>query len=251
MKSNALKLALPVIAALVAGSGVASAATYTYSGYNVTNEQGIHITSPNNISGGMGQIVLTGSLLDIGNNLAVWCLDVFDWLQGSGTYNSGNLSSSVPNGNTFATLSATQQSEIASLAAHGNAHIGDSFNASAAIQLAIWEVEYSTFAFTSVSSSVVNLANLYLTAVGAGGIWDAVNNTYTASLLASDRPCIAEGTGAGACNQSMAFIGAGQGFVANPTPLPSTWTMLIAGFVGLGFLAYRRTKKNTAAFAAA
>jgi hypothetical protein len=34
------------------------------------------------------------------------------------------------------------------------------------------------------------------------------------------------------------------------TPLPSTWTMLIAGFVGLGFFAYRGTKKRTA-FAAA
>jgi hypothetical protein len=36
-----------------------------------------------------------------------------------------------------------------------------------------------------------------------------------------------------------------------PTPLPSTWTMLIAGFVGLGFLAYRGTKKSAVAFAAA
>ena len=35
------------------------------------------------------------------------------------------------------------------------------------------------------------------------------------------------------------------------TPLPSTWTMLIAGFVGLGFLAYRGTKKNAAALATA
>jgi hypothetical protein len=34
------------------------------------------------------------------------------------------------------------------------------------------------------------------------------------------------------------------------TPLPSTWTMLIAGFVGLGFLAYRGTKKKTATAAA-
>jgi len=34
------------------------------------------------------------------------------------------------------------------------------------------------------------------------------------------------------------------------TPLPSTWTMLIVGFVGLGFFAYRGTKKRTA-FAAA
>jgi hypothetical protein len=35
------------------------------------------------------------------------------------------------------------------------------------------------------------------------------------------------------------------------TPLPSTWTMLIAGFVGFGFLAYRRTRNGSAAIAAA
>jgi hypothetical protein len=34
------------------------------------------------------------------------------------------------------------------------------------------------------------------------------------------------------------------------TPLPSTWTMLIAGFIGLGFFAYRGTKKNIPAIAA-
>jgi hypothetical protein len=38
------------------------------------------------------------------------------------------------------------------------------------------------------------------------------------------------------------------GFAA--TPLPSTWTMLIAGFVGLGFFAYRGTKKNSTAISA-
>jgi len=35
------------------------------------------------------------------------------------------------------------------------------------------------------------------------------------------------------------------------TPLPSTWLMLIAGFAGFGFLAYRGIKKNSAALAAA
>jgi len=35
------------------------------------------------------------------------------------------------------------------------------------------------------------------------------------------------------------------------TPLPSTWTMLIAGFLGLGYFAYRGTKKGSAAVAAA
>jgi hypothetical protein len=35
------------------------------------------------------------------------------------------------------------------------------------------------------------------------------------------------------------------------TPLPSTWTMMIAGFVGLGFLAFRGAKKRSAALVAA
>jgi hypothetical protein len=35
------------------------------------------------------------------------------------------------------------------------------------------------------------------------------------------------------------------------TPLPPAWMMLIAGFVGLGFLAYHGAKKNTAVLAAA
>ena len=34
------------------------------------------------------------------------------------------------------------------------------------------------------------------------------------------------------------------------TPLPSTWTMLIAGFVGLGYFANRGTKNGSAAIAA-
>jgi len=37
----------------------------------------------------------------------------------------------------------------------------------------------------------------------------------------------------------------------NATPLPSTWTMLIAGFAGLGFFAYRGSKNRSAALAAA
>jgi hypothetical protein len=35
------------------------------------------------------------------------------------------------------------------------------------------------------------------------------------------------------------------------TPLPSTWTMLIAGFLGLGYFAFRGTKNRAGAMAAA
>jgi hypothetical protein len=38
---------------------------------------------------------------------------------------------------------------------------------------------------------------------------------------------------------------------ATATPLPSAWTMLIAGFIGLGFFAYRGAKKNAAVISGA
>jgi hypothetical protein len=40
------------------------------------------------------------------------------------------------------------------------------------------------------------------------------------------------------------------GYDTTLTPLPSTWLMLLSGFVGLGFFAYRGTKKNAAIAAA-
>ena len=38
---------------------------------------------------------------------------------------------------------------------------------------------------------------------------------------------------------------------SSATPLPSTWLMLLSGFVGLGYFAYRGTKKNSVGLAAA
>ena len=38
--------------------------------------------------------------------------------------------------------------------------------------------------------------------------------------------------------------------LVDTTPLPSTWLMLISGFLGLGYFAYRGTKKRTALAAA-
>jgi hypothetical protein len=47
------------------------------------------------------------------------------------------------------------------------------------------------------------------------------------------------------------ILGTVSSINVSATPLPSTWTMLIAGFVGLGLFAYRGSKKNAAAIAAA
>jgi hypothetical protein len=54
----------------------------------------------------------------------------------------------------------------------------------------------------------------------------------------------------GSVNDVEHFFRLGTASVS-ATPLPSTWTMLIAAFAGFGFLAYRGTKKSSAALAAA
>ena len=40
-------------------------------------------------------------------------------------------------------------------------------------------------------------------------------------------------------------------FVASAVPEPATWAMMLLGFAGLGFMGYRRTKKNVTALVAA
>jgi hypothetical protein len=67
---------------------------------------------------------------------------------------------------------------------------------------------------------------------------------YTGS---EDAPVFAPGTFEGTdVNNGLSGV-----LTITATPLPPAWTMLIAGFVGLGFLAYRGAKKNTAVLAAA
>ncbi len=66
--------------------------------------------------------------------------------------------------------------------------------------------------------------------------------------------------GNGSANSYSLYTSANGGYpVANgsytgtltATPLPSSWTMLIAGFLGLGFFAYRGAKNRSAAVAPA
>jgi hypothetical protein len=80
---------------------------------------------------------------------------------------------------------------------------------------------------------------------------------YSASFC----PFFPDGIGFSGTAESVAFSGVANQIVFDDvtfgsitpgtTPLPSTWTMLIAGFLGLGFLAYRGSKKGSAALAAA
>src|SRR5580700_9117441 len=70
--------------AIAAVGGISNAsADVTYTSYTWTGDV-VEITGPGeDITGGSGQIQLH---LSTGSTILAWCLDIFDWLQNSGTY---------------------------------------------------------------------------------------------------------------------------------------------------------------------
>ena len=117
-----------------------------------------------------GQIVLTTNI----GVLGTWCVDLFRniTLGGSYTYTVGNLTNdgAMPTPNA---LSPTQINQIGALAAYGNFLMSTSpTNAkSAAIQAAIWDVEYGTTASGSAGfmTELANILALLPTLSNPGG----------------------------------------------------------------------------------
>jgi len=158
-------------------AGPAGATTFTYSGYSVVNDQTVSITGPGSFSesGGSGQIVLTGSGPDAGHDLTTWCIDIFHYLEGSGTYTLG-----PPSG-----LSSAQIGEIGALIIYGNTHLYDNYNVSSGIQLAIWETEYGAAGYSfdagpGADGEAAYLLGLHLPAwYGWEALTEAGNQTLT------------------------------------------------------------------------
>jgi hypothetical protein len=77
-----------------------------------------------------------------------------------------------------------------------------------------------------------------------------ITDLYTDNAGANS-PLVEPTTSEGYTSADAGWFGGNIELGVAATPLPSTWTMLIAGFLGLGFLAYRGSKKGSAAIAAA
>jgi hypothetical protein len=162
---------------------------------------------------------------DHGTFLA-FCMDLLHSLTAGASYNLVPLGS----GNGF-NLNAVQihQMEAAAnigFAAWTNQTLGYQLVAEAA-QLAIWKIEYGNA--------------LNVTANGTLG--DHFNSILTAAAFAN-----ADDTGI------AQFVPVNSGSTqamlvqfASPVPEPATWAMMILGFFGVGFMAYRR-RDQTAAF---
>jgi hypothetical protein len=263
VKSNirGLQIVVSLATALFGGVNVASAETLSYT-YSVTNEQNINISEPNPISGGAGQIVLTGSYAGPANgytgptpnSILAWCLDIDTYLLQNSTYTlSGPLTSTTtaagfPNpspivGQAAGTLSTTQIGEIGALITHGDAIIAanapGTYNVSAAIQLAIWEIEYGTSGangtqpFTYTGLNQLDGDPTYTsTQLAAQYITDVANGTWA---LDSGDVYLLTGSG----NQTLAF----DTDAPSATPLPAALPLFATGLGAMGLLGWRRKRK--------
>jgi hypothetical protein len=207
-----------LLVGLIAGVGIseAHAGLYTYGSYGFSGSN-VHFSAPSlgiaNEYGGSGLITLNGPF-----SINAYCVDLSDWLLGSGTYNFGVNPATDPN--LTGTSSITSDSKIADI----GALIFNGQNA-AAVQLAIWETEYGAAAsFTPDDGSLQSLASQYLT--DASTSWTVPSNFDLYELTAAN----------GQTNQTLVYL------ADPPSPVrePGTLALLGGALFMIAFAGQRR-----------
>jgi hypothetical protein len=74
--------------------------------------------------------------------------------------------------------------------------------------------------------------------------WELVSMNFVASATSETLSFLAWGDNGNETNLPPTVFLAGVNSPALPTPEPSTWAMMIMGFVGLGFMGRRQMKKR-------
>ncbi|MGA7195782.1 MAG: PEP-CTERM sorting domain-containing protein [Roseiarcus sp.] len=242
-KTCARRFAAPVAAALLATTCAASAATFTYADGTITGLQ-LTFDTPITGTGYAGQIHLS-NVDGSGQTVDVWCVDLpTDFLTGGGTYGVHPSSYLLTRPNGIPALSLSQIGELGALAVHGDLLVASpgsytSDEVAAAIQLAMWDIEYgSAFTYVALGSPVdtappgtSGLVGEYLANVGFGNLWGLDYNFAAFSEVG---------------NQVLIWAPEPTVTVLTGTPEPSTWAMMVIGFAGLGFAGYRRAKAKAA-----
>lgn len=230
------RLAIVTAAALLGAAAIPAAATaatvvnitgYTFNPGARTGKV-IHSVLPGEPTGNIyiGRLSMTGV-----NNATMtpvqfltYCVNIFQNLH-TGQFTMAPLS-------TIATTAAKRQN-LNKLLTNTTP---SSINASAAIQLAVWEILYETSGTFSVDNGVfkaVNgdsatargLANGYLNSLGG---WQQTSGKSVKLLYAAN-------------NQSQIYLG---------VPEPDTWALMLLGFGAIGIAARRRRARHPAAVTA-
>jgi hypothetical protein len=197
----------------------AGATTYTYTGIAGSGDDGYHVSATVDLS--CGGACTSGTYYE-GGTLTSLALSIVG---------------PTPSNASVFSISSTDANYIGS--SNGNIFGVPSYltlsNAGGVITITNWLVFADINTDTPLGS--INYA-IYTTGN------DTIGGLGTGDYF--DNATLGIGNGSGTSHPG---VWSGPGIVST-TPLPSTWTMLIAGFAGLGFLAYRGTKKRTAALAA-
>lgn len=171
-------------------AAVAHADTISYTDHGELNGQNVYISSLQ-AEGSAGMVTLigvvddtTGAALNISNT---WCVDLYAWLLPAGQFGDILQDPFTPQINR----------QIAALISNGTPLLADDYNVSAALQVAIWTVEYgNTITITPDNPDVASLALSYVNHV-LDGSWVADPNTTLEVLF---------GSGPGIVNQDQAFL---------------------------------------------
>jgi hypothetical protein len=157
-----------------------------------------------------------------------WCVDLFHSIYiGTNIYTYA-IGSALTNDGNGGTISAATNAKIMTLGAYGNSLLAGanagSADVSSAIQLAIWQIEYSGLTFVA-NAAVTN----YVTTFESY----ANTHTFTGTALAplnGQQQLITDSVGAGGTTGGSARA-----------PEPVSIGLLATGLVGLGFVRRRRT----------
>jgi hypothetical protein len=190
----------------------ANAGTLTYESYGFSGENvhiGDSLLGVDDEYSGAGVITLDGS-----SSISAYCVDIADWLLGSGTYNTGVNPASDPNLAGVSSITGHSKiSDIGSLIANGS-------NA-AAVQVAIWETEYGpAITITPDDPGLQAVADAYLADLQTR--WDVPEGLSVFELTPADDET----------NQSLVYMGR--------MPEPASVAILGTTIILLGYARRRR-----------
>lgn len=195
------------ILATAANAGILTYESYGFSGENV--HIGDSLLGVYDEYSGAGVITLDGS-----SSISAYCVDIADWLLGSGTYNTGVNPASDPNLAGVSSITGHSKiSDIGSLIANGS-------NA-AAVQVAIWETEYGpAITITPDDPGLQAVADAYLADLQTR--WDVPEGLSVFELTPADDET----------NQSLVYM--------SRMPEPASVAILGTTIILLGYARRRR-----------